>query len=139
MTAIAFRDGILAAERACNNEGARVGYREKVRRIKGARIAMTGELSVCLAILCWIELGRGPDMPADEGGTIIFIPDEGEATLIENGHESPLPAAPYHAWGAGRDFALGAMHHGASAGEAVAAAIAHCNSCGGDVDELGPA
>ena len=45
----------------------------------------------------------------------------------------PYPIAAdrdHDAWGSGRDFALGALRHGASAAEAVMIAIELCPSCG---------
>ena len=44
--------------------------------------------------------------------------------------------APYYALGSGRPEALGAMHHGATAEEAVQAAIAHDANTGGEVTVL---
>ena len=40
------------------------------------------------------------------------------------------PDNPFMAWGSGRDFALGAMGHGATAEEAVAIANRFCATCG---------
>lgn len=121
MTTIAFKDGVLAGEEACNREGVRVGYRRKVRRIAGGRVAMTGYLPEALAIVGWLASGREGPFPqgASEAGAVIWVPDEGPPKLIEAGYESDLPAAPFHAWGTGAPFALGAMAAGATAAEAV--------------------
>lgn len=141
MTTIALRDGILAADRACNRDGVRVGYRDKVRRIDGGRVAMMGYIPGCLAIIEWLDAGGKVDPPCigdDEIATVIFVPDEGEPTLIELGAQSPLPEAKYHAWGDGREIALGAMWAGASAKQAVEAAISHSLTTDGGPTVLKP-
>lgn len=142
MTVIALKDGILAGDRACNRNGVRTGYRAKVRRVDGGRVAMTGYLPACLSIVEWIEGGRVNDAPkgvaGDEWGAVIFVPDEGDPTLIEQGLESPLPDAPFHAWGMGREIALGVMWQGGTAEEAVLAAIELEIHCDGGPDVLGP-
>lgn len=149
MTCIAWRNGVLAGERACNNAGCRTGYRPKVFKIEIAggagdganlpvRVGMTGDLGACLAIVEWLKGGKKGKPPSDEGSTVIVAPYQTEPYLIENGYEQPLADAPYHAWGMGRDFALGAMHYGGGAADGVAAAVAHCHTCGGEIDALGP-
>jgi hypothetical protein len=144
MTTIAFKDGVLAGEELCTREGVRVGWRKKVRRIKGGRVAMTGYLPEALAIVGWLDSGREGPFPqgASEAGAVIWVPDEGPPKLIEAGYESDLPYAPpganFHAWGTGAPFALGAMANGASAIEAVRIAKRFDTKSDGRVTGLGP-
>ena len=42
----------------------------------------------------------------------------------------------FHAWGSGRDFAMGAMQVGVDAVEAVRVANRHCVSCGNGIDHF---
>lgn len=65
---------------------------------------------------------------------IVFHRD-GRIELHEVGGAFTLTAS-YYAVGSGRDQALGAMHAGASADDAVRAAIAHDVWTSGDVDVL---
>lgn len=141
MTTIAYRDGILAADTlACSESGLRSSSMVKIMRVRGGLAGTVGKCSQAQAIVRWLEDGRAADRPKFADGsddyTVVWLPDEGEATLIENGGEEPLGDAPYHAFGSGREIALGAMYMGATAKEAVEAAIAISVWSGGDVTVL---
>lgn len=79
------------------------------------------------------EKGPYPKMAADSCGVIIdkcgtvrlFDSDEGDGSYEIR--------PPYFALGSGQDYALGAMHHGASAEEAIAAAIQHDKGTNGGI------
>jgi hypothetical protein len=141
LTIIAYRYGVLAADTECHNVDTIVGHRTKIMRINGGRVGMTGYLPLGLAIIDWLKAGQKgpmPDNPAspDDSCAVLWIPDRGGVYLAEFGFVTPQPRAPYYAYGIGSDIALGAFWHGATAPEAVRAAIAHHAKCGGRVKVL---
>ena len=142
MTIIAYRDGVLAADSLSTNQGTKLGAMKKIWRTSKGRIAICGDYGDALKAARWIERGMvgsppSSNDPADPGAAI-WLPDRGDPLIVENGTVQDLDEAPYHAWGSGARIALGAMHQGASAEEAVEAAIAHCVICGGPVQALEP-
>lgn len=148
MTVVAFRDKLLAADSLCVRDKTRTGKTHKIHRVEktrycgDGRYALVGDMGEAVAIAEWWLAGgplEGP-MPSsksDVAGTVIWIPDHGRPLMLELGTVTPLSRAPYYAWGSGADFALGAMAAGASALQAVEAAIKHCTTCGGPVRFLG--
>lgn len=143
MTTIAYRGGVLAADTQVNNDGARIGTVQKVhRRDDGHLAAGSGDFSYTQRFIAWFLAGEDgePPLPTrgddgrDEGQGFIFRPN-GQVVSLE-GSGSNTMAAPYWAQGSGRELALGAMAHGASAEEAVRAAIAHDVHSGGEITVL---
>ncbi|MFA5567960.1 MAG: hypothetical protein WC972_04855 [Trueperaceae bacterium] len=140
MTTIAYRDGVLAADTQVNNGSARVGTVQKVhRRADGHMAAGTGDFSYTQRFIAWFLGGEAGEPPLpkrgddgnDEGQGFIFRPD-GRIVCFEGTGPNEL-TAPYWAQGSGRNFALGAMAHGASAEEAVQAAMRHDVWTGGEI------
>lgn len=141
MTIIALRDGILAADSLLVENDKRVGKAKKIWAIEGGRLGVVGSYANALKAARWVENGMEGDPPptlGDDSGAALWFPDEGDALIVENGLVEPLGAAPYHAFGCGSWIALGALYHGATAVEAVKAAIAHATGCGGPVIFLKP-
>lgn len=143
MTTIAYRDGVLAADTQVNNDGVRVGTVQKVhRRADGHMAAGSGDFSYTQRFIAWFLAGEQGDPPLpcrdgdqrDEGQGFIFRPS-GEIVCFEGSGPNTL-TAPYWAQGSGRDFALGAMAHGAAAEEAVRAAMRHDVWTGGEITVL---
>ncbi len=137
MTTIAYRDGVLAADQLATTPGGLRGAMVvKIRRITGGRVALCGKFGAACAVADWLAKGREGDIPKHDDNGVIWIPDEGEATIIEQGCEEPLGEAPFHAWGSGREVAMGAMWMGATAVQAVEAAIALDTGSGGEITVL---
>lgn len=141
MTTIAYRDGILAADTGVTAGRSRLGNVAKIaRREDGALAAVCGGAAFGFAFLTWFrDRSLSPAAPPPElkedkdsmDAAAIFYPD-GSIELFEPQGRFPVEA-PYFARGSGRPEALGAMHHGASAEEAIRAAMAHDDSTWGDV------
>lgn len=139
MTTIAYRNGILAADTRCTIAGASSGSINKIaRRYGGALAGAAGNAVYNFAFLEWFVLNdekvdppkaQRTDDSIDRG--IIFFPD-GRIHVYEPDGKFMIKAE-YHALGSGTDVALGAMFMGATAEQAVRAAILHDNGTGGEV------
>lgn len=131
MTTIAYRAGVLAADTAATRGTVvvigvvKIAHAPSDDRLAGA----VGDAGYNGAFLRWFLAGaegEPPEAKKDGDGYdtgLIFMPD-GEVRLYEpSGWFSMRPA--YYAIGSGKEMALGAMFHGASAEDAVKAAMAH--------------
>lgn len=138
MSVIAWDGQVLAADSQATSADAR-SLAVKLHRLPDGRIAgFTGPLDLGMQLVHWLRDGARLDAwPATQGTDdwcrlIVWDP------AVGLGHYERYPVLipvldPYTAFGSGRDFALGAMAQGASAVEAVEAAIKHGTTCGGPV------
>lgn len=119
MTTIAFRDGVLAADRQATSGGT-VTKCTKLFRVDGYAIGVSGHLSYGIAFKNWFKGDRLGDCPLDEH-TYALIMD------IQTGYceqwESPGTGIPveddFAAIGSGSCYAYGAMEMGADARTAI--------------------
>lgn len=127
MTTIAYRHGVLAADRAVTANGSRLYDVGKLsRRADGALIAVSGSAGEAGAMKRWLLDGAKGQAPAhrDKCSTeaVVVLPS-GEIYEWDSGVMiGPIvPAAgrDFFAWGSGSMAALGAMLMGASAKKAV--------------------
>lgn len=138
MTTIAYRSGYLAADSAIAYQSYINGQREKIARCGEFLVAMAGATWLRPVIEQWATQGCDPDAVPEvllehEDEFIVLIVDRhGVAHEFQNGFLVPVHA-DYTAIGSGALLALGAMAHGASAEEAVAAACLHDKASGGPV------
>lgn len=140
MTIIAWRDGVVAADGLATSDDVITSRKaQKIRRMSdGGVAAMMGAAVGAQEILRWIEggeLGEQPKFEGEKSATVVVIGLDGLTVYDEYGKET-ISEAPYRAFGAGRDLALGAMASGASAEEAVRAACEHSVYCGGEITVL---
>lgn len=135
MTTIAYRDGVLAADTLHSSNGIVVAHRPKVVRLEsGALLATKGCSGFGRSLLAWLEAGRdGPQPVGSDGDGGLLLTADGSLEGLENGFTEIMLGAPYFAFGSGAEIALGAMHAGATAEQAVAAAITHDVYSGGEV------
>ncbi len=138
MTTVAYRDGVMAADRAISTN-ALVGTARKVWRRKqdGALLGMSGSWAVVQKWSEWFLAGeRGPAPPLgpneDSSAHALLVRPEGAVEWHYSSGKATFEA-PYYAIGSGSDFAMGAMAVGASARQAVAAAARHDPHTGGGV------
>lgn len=151
MTAIAYRDGILAADQCASAADTtwrtRKLYIERVNYFKDSvtvGITGTGTEAYIIALKKWVIDGEDTDKwpkfqtdaaAEDRSRIIILHPHRGlywyESQPVRHTLRSP---DDYMAWGAGREAALGAMYAGASATLAIAAANHHVTGCNYGVD-----
>lgn len=140
MTTFAFRDGVLAADMLATSGTHRDGYTTKIAKRANVLAASSGNGAMARAFLDWFRDGLPPDKaPAmgnekDRARGIVFTPDD--RILIYDRFGWSCQRAPYYADGSGCDYAYGAMAMGATAEEAVRAALIHETASGGDVQTL---
>lgn len=146
MTTTAYRDGVLAVDRIMthgyNYEETDTKLRliHNFQRVKGdyAAIVVSGDLANAYTFMDWFEAeypkGKKIEFAHDieeHRFKAITVNRLDDAELIVNYWDSSMypfviTDLPYSAYGVGDDLALGAMHHGATAIEAVEAANHHC-------------
>ncbi len=113
----------------------------KIERFDGCLIGVSGNASVAFRLREWFKTGESPDKwPADankdDDASLIVIRPSG---IVQQFNTGPYPMTleqTFCAWGAGRDFAVAAMHCGKSAQEAVELACCLSVHCGNGVDVL---
>lgn len=117
MTTVAYRDGILAADSRGTCAGwVQPGKETKLFRLQDGRAAgVTGQWAIAKRLLDWIESDRSTAQP--EGDARVIVVGK-RIEVFEDGH-SYIENAKFMAWGSGMPPALGALHAGASAVEAV--------------------
>lgn len=139
MTTIAYRDNEIACDSGSSIGDSHVGEITKVvRNSSGDLAGAAGSAAYCHQFREWFcggESGAAPkaekaDDSIDRGA--IFRAN-GSLQVFEPRGMCEYSDIEYWAFGSGRPEALGAMHHGATAAEAVAAAIAHDASTHGKI------
>lgn len=160
MTTIAYRNGVMAGDTAGNDDECKAMECEKVRRLRGGWVVgYAGHLCYLDHVMEAISSGLGRAAPApclldlselvgeekaedddpDDIGLLMAHRTHGvyRAELSKRGHLMCYRIdGGYHALGSGNAVALGALHHGATAREAVEAAMHHDHSTGGHVTEV---
>lgn len=143
MTTIAYRDGVLAADTRMTINGCMDGSQVKIVRRGPVMAAASGTAAMCQRFRDWFTGGMVGDPPAAQHEQVsdwsywglIF---HGDTILCWQGPGWVRVVAPYFATGSGAEYATGAMAHGATAEEAVRAAMAHDTSTGGEVMVFAP-
>lgn len=139
MTTLVFRYGVMASD-----SGGWVGgivtpwSRKLIRGKSGVIYGGCGSAARVSEFFSWVESGEDagemvvPQVQDDGSDFVVLIwrPDRGLFLLTAQGEED-LRGSPYCAIGGGAGVAYGALHHGASAVEAVEAAIAHSDCAAG--------
>lgn len=155
MTTIAYRDGIMASDSKVTGNEVFVGQAKKITKItveedlpwidrvifrkepkqKTYLVGMCGELAGCLHFMDVLFFGA--QQSSEISGALLVVDEDGEIMIYENGRTNGIRIeGEYAAEGSGFEVALGAMFHGATAVEAVQAAIHHDNTSGGDIQVL---
>ena len=143
MTTIAYRDGILAADRLVTVNTHRDGYVTKIAKRGSMLAAVSGSLPIGLKFLDWFKrglpAGEEPDMSGgndEKYGTTgyLFTPDGWILGFSNLGWSKRR--ADYYALGSGADYCYGALAMGATAEQAVAAALVHETASSGPIDVL---
>ena len=146
LTVIAYRDGIMAADSGSFSGCCVFPYARKLARgPDGTLYGIAGRLSEASFFLAWVDGGCVGEAPKarivdDVAGTssfrVVRVRRGSGPEYVDAYGVQPFLDAPYLAEGAGEDFALGAFHAGASAIQAVEAAIAHCQHVAGPVRSI---
>ena len=136
MTAIAFRDGVMACDtQTIFNSFKR--HKSKIIEKNGYLIGVSG--IACPSdsdIISWFFKGEYPlpQFSNDEikFSLLVLTPKNHIELWDQTGYKEEI-SSPFWATGAGADVCMGAMEMGASAQEAVKIAIKWCEGCGGRV------
>lgn len=141
MTVIVWDGKTLAADKLADSAGIRRTV-TKIQKVNGCLVGTSGNFARGLELIAWWRRGAiTAELPAyqhlhDEFVDLLVIsPDKG----ILKWERSPVPMIfedTVFAMGSGRDFALAALHYGATAAEAVEVACKFDLGCGIGVDIL---
>ena len=132
MTTITYRNGIIAADSGVWVEDTLSHKTKKLYRLKDGSVAgFCGALTEALALIEWLNGDKDVKVNWSQA-TILVIKPTGRMLMYDAEKPVVLRKTPYVAIGSGTSIALGAFHHGATAIEAVQAAIAH------DAKSIGP-
>lgn len=137
MTAIAYRDGVMAADTAEWRGDVIAGHLQKIVRFSdGTLFAAEGDSEYVEGYIKWRMSGGDEPPRADDADDFfgIAVDCAGVVSWVPRSYKMIRAGeAPYYAGGAAADFLYGAMAAGASAEEAVRLAIEHCAFAAGTV------
>ena len=148
MSIIVYRRGVLAADTLITAGDLRAGYSTKIARSpQGHMGGGAGSLEGCAAFLAWIRdgcKGSPPDVGGEQDWLLVGPPKRGAREisygtgkgLLAPMHPNGPKGSTWAASGSGERIAAGALWMGATAVEAVEAAIALSSTCGGRVETL---
>lgn len=120
MTTIAYRDGIVAVDRASFGGGVRMADVIKVRRIRDKIVVGAGDLGSLQAFTRWVERGMPGDDQPKLGDDFEGLLWDGSAWRWYDDHLAPcIWADEFWTLGTGHAVALGALYQGATAVEAI--------------------
>ena len=136
MTAIAYRDGILAGDSHVAANGVTYGFTTKGLKTKdNFLVAAAGSAVDGYKFLKAVkdgEIDTLEDLPYENLDAILVYPDRKK--IIHYEQKGVLVyEAPFHVLGAGSEMMVGAMEMGAGAEEAVRIACKHVHGCGGPI------
>ena len=124
MTTIAFRDGIVAADTGCYNDGLYEGEVEKIwPLIDIGVLGCCGEYGAILKVVEWLRNGgetdSKPRLSRDSEFAGLLVNPSNEVFHYQISLRPLRINADFHAIGSGRKIAIGAMAAGASAEQAI--------------------
>lgn len=146
MTVIAYAKGIMACDSLWSDGQSPAAYKTKIRRFgTGALYGGSGGADDRALVAVLAKVRKEADFPTakflrenvftNEELNCLFVLPDGKIWTLYGGPQDSDPVGvcpitlPYWAGGCGAEFALGAMHQGASAKEAVQAACFHSVFC----------
>lgn len=137
MTTIAFRDGIIASDGLATYGDSKVpaDMRKLFCLTDGSVAGVSGSEGLWRRVLAWIESDRVEPQPSatdDNRYTVAVLKPNGDVEIFEDGYHFIEPS-DFMAYGSGQAAALGALHAGCSAEEAVRIATLVDKNSGGTV------
>lgn len=150
MTTIAYRDGILAADRRVTGSATIVGNKTKIAKVGGVLCGATGSNVLACGFIEWVQAGcpadhppilyresvnKNPDDAADITGFLISRNQPNRAIIFRE-FGTQWFDFPYFAFGSGQDYCRGAFAMGATAEQAVEAALKFDVYSGDGIDVL---
>lgn len=140
MTTIAYRNGIMAADTQVSTGDVNDCFITKLAKNKKGDIAGAGgPLGYKYKFLKWFKSGEKGKPPScvDESAGFegVIVRKSGKIEIYDQEVKSTI-RCNYYAFGSGNHLALGAMANGATAKQAVKAAIKHDVYSGGKITKL---
>lgn len=146
MTTVVYRDGVLAADTLVTGGDTRIGFKSKIAKVGNALVTATGTNALAIRFISWVREGcQGPCPPmalksavdgAEYDTTGILILPGGRCVTFREGTGIQWANGPYFAFGSGQDYARGALAMGATAVEAVKAAMEFDIYTGGTIESV---
>ena len=135
MTVLVYRAGVLASDSMMSDNGTSCGTVRKLARGPGGTIAgACGSCGMSRRFLSWIEMGEPGEFDPDGAHfSALIVRPGGEVLRMSAGGGLWEVDAPFHTDGSGSDIAMGALEVGATAVQAVEAAIKWDVHCGGPI------
>lgn len=132
MTTVVFRDGVMSSDSRISASDVIVYECSKLARLNdGSICGYAGSPHEFAGILKWLN-GKDVDEPKFEHTTVLVYTKKKELLLYDSVHPVQVQG-PYIVLGTGTAAALGALYMGATAIEAVEAAISIDTKSGGKV------
>lgn len=133
MTCIAYRDGIIAADTlVIIDDVVKQENEVKVVKRKGHLFGISGQLPPLDEVVKWY-FSKGRKTFKNHKFTCLVVHPNGSIHACDYLGDEITLNTPFYAIGSGREFAIGAMEVGATAIQAVEAAIKWCPTVGGKV------
>jgi 20S proteasome alpha/beta subunit len=133
MTTICLRSGIMASDSGIWLEETLSHKARKLYRLKdGSVVGFCGSINDALNIIRWLNNEEVEKVKFEET-TILVATPKGKVLMYDDKVPVLLKHTPYVAIGTGASVALGALYHGATAVEAVKAAIYHDSKSRGPI------
>jgi len=143
MTTIAYRNGVMAADSGSWIGDASISGAQKVAAgHDGTLYGVSGVAGHCCNYLAWVESGCAgsepmPEVRPDDGSSfIVLIAPPAGPLILRTAQGDEVYDTAYMSVGAGNVAALAAMFCGASAEQAIEAAIAHAPGAVGPVQSI---
>ena len=142
MTTVAYRDGVIAADRMAVNGSRCDGRLTKIHKINGHLLGISGNAAMGSALIDWFKGGclaeafPGCESDEDDASLLVINPDRHILVYESN---RPVPIQFESEWmtrGSGGDFASAAFMMGADARRAVEIACELDAYSGGGIDVL---
>ena len=141
MTILVYRSGIMASDSGCSLNGASHSWTKKLERASdGTLFGIAGDASEGSVFLEWVREGCHGEPPKAEAlpegrssFCVLKAESNGNLGLITARGFEPYDGAPYMAYGSALETAFGALYMGATAEQAVAAAIEHGSGAWGAI------
>lgn len=104
----------------------------KVAKRKKHLFGVAGDIPPIEEVIKWYFSGRKKKLKNYEFILLVIEPSGTINEYDNQGRENRIQG-PFYAIGSGKEYAIGAMVHGATSEQAVQAAIDWCPTCGGKV------
>ena len=138
MTTVAYRAGIIAADRLVSFNGCREGLTTKIVKRGRVLAGAAGSAAQCQRFLEWVAggcMGNQPALIKDDYRLDGFVVTD-ERLICFNGETYWTLEADFYALGSGEAYARGAMAMGAGPARAVRIAARFDSGTGREVDVL---